>query len=73
MIEPVYRQLGAKVQATREALGWTQAELAKKIGLVRTSICNFEAGRQRILLHDAQKFAKAFGVEMRHLFKGIWW
>ncbi len=73
LIDPVYRQLGAKVQAIRESLGWTQADLAKRVGLTRTSITNFEAGRQRILLHDAEKFAKAFGVEMRHLFKGIWW
>jgi DNA-binding XRE family transcriptional regulator len=73
MIEPVYRQLGAKVQSVREALGWTQQELAKNIGLQRTSITNFEAGRQRILLHDAEKFAKAFNMELRHLFKGIWW
>jgi transcriptional regulator with XRE-family HTH domain len=73
MLEPVYRQIGARVQSIRETLGWTQEDLAKKVGLTRTSITNFEAGRQRILLHDTEKFAKAFDTELRHLFRGIWW
>lgn len=39
----------------------------------RTSIANIEAGRQRLLLHDVEKFAAAFGTEARILLKGIWW
>jgi transcriptional regulator with XRE-family HTH domain len=73
ILEPVYRQLGAKIQSIRECLGWTQDELAKKVGLTRTSITNFEAGRQRILLHDLDKFAKAFNMDHRTIMKGIWW
>jgi DNA-binding XRE family transcriptional regulator len=72
-IEPVYRAVGAKIEELRSALGWTQEDLAKRIGLNRTSIVNIEAGRQRILLHDAHKIAAAFGVTVKHLMKGIWW
>jgi transcriptional regulator with XRE-family HTH domain len=71
-IEPVYRQFGAKVEALRTALGLSQEELAKRVGLQRTSIANLEAGRQRILLHDVQKFAEAFGTTPKHLLRGIW-
>jgi excisionase family DNA binding protein len=71
-IEPVYRLFGARVQQLREVLGVSQEEFAKKVALTRTSITNIEAGKQRILLHDVERFASAFGVTARHLMKGIW-
>ncbi len=63
---------GARIQQLREALGLTQDDLRKKVGLTRTSIANIEAGRQRILLHDVDTFSKAFGITPRNLMKGIW-
>ncbi len=38
----------------------------------RASIANIEAGRQRILLHDVETLAKAFGTTPRALLKGMW-
>lgn len=72
MTEPVYRLLGARIEHIRTTLGWTQLDLSKRIGLTRTSIANIEAGRQRILLHDLQKFASAFNMEPKSLLRGIW-
>ena len=75
MIEPlelVYRQIGLRVEQIRTSLGWTQTELANKIGLNRTSVTNIEIGRQRIQLHTVEHIAKAFGVSPKHLMKGIW-
>jgi len=63
---------GARVQQLRDALGMTQDDLRKKVGLTRTSITNIEAGRQRVLLHDVDTFSKAFGISPRNLMKGIW-
>ena len=40
--EPVYRLFGAKIEQTRSILGWSQADLAKKVGLTRGSIANIE-------------------------------
>ena len=71
-IEPCYRLVGAKIEHIRSALGWTQEELAKKIGIQRTSITNIEAGRQRILLHDVERFAVAFNTTPKQLLRGIW-
>jgi transcriptional regulator with XRE-family HTH domain len=71
-IEACYRLIGAKVEHIRSALGWTQEELAEKIGLKRTSIANIEAGRQRVLLHDIEKFAMAFNTTPKQLLRGIW-
>lgn len=71
-IQPVYRQFGSKIESIRTALGISQAELAKRVGLERTSVCNIEAGRQRVLLDDVEKFAAAFGTSPKFLMRGIW-
>jgi transcriptional regulator with XRE-family HTH domain len=71
-IEVVYRQVGARIEQIRSALGWTQQELAAKVGLNRASICNIEKGNQRILLDDVEKFARAFSSTPKNLMRGIW-
>lgn len=71
-IELCYRQFGLKVEQLRGALGWTQTELANKVGLQRTSICNIEIGRQRVNLHTVEKIATAFGTSPKNLMRGIW-
>lgn len=61
--------LGPVVGATAKVLrelrarhGLTQAEVATRLGMNRTSIANIEAGRQRILLEDVWRIASLFGV-----------
>jgi transcriptional regulator with XRE-family HTH domain len=71
-IEPVYRQFGAKIENLRTVLGWTQQDLSKRVGLTRTSITNIEAGRQRVLLSDVERFARAFQSTPKQLMCGIW-
>ena len=71
-IEPCYLLFGARVSQLRDALGITQDELRVKVSLTRTSISNIEAGRQRVLLHDVDKFARAFGISPKNFMRGIW-
>jgi DNA-binding XRE family transcriptional regulator len=71
-IQPVYRQFGVRVAHMRDMLGWSQDEMAGKVGLTRTSIANVEAGKQRILLHDVETFARAFNCSPKQLLRGIW-
>jgi len=40
--------------------------------LTRGSIANIELGKQRILLHDVQRFSDAFGISPKVLLRGIW-
>lgn len=70
-IEPIYRVLGNRIEYMRTALGWTQEELAKKSGHYRTSIVNMEKGRHRIMLHDVDRIASAFGCTLKHFLRGI--
>jgi len=69
--EPVYRALGLRMEAIRLTLGLTQREIADRVGLSRASITNIEAGKQRILLDDVPRLAKALGTSPEHLLKGV--
>lgn len=73
MTEAVYQAIGARVRMIRETLGLEQVEVAKRIGMARTSVTNIEAGRQRLLLHQVPEIAQALGVSAKHLMRGIWW
>lgn len=49
--KPLYTKVGSVFRERRIELGLSQADVAGKIGLTRTSIVNIEAGRQAISLH----------------------
>ena len=71
-IEPVYRALGARIEQLRRILDLTQEELASRVGLTRASVANIETNRQRVLLHDVEKFATALGTSPKNLLRGVW-
>lgn len=58
----IYVLFGRRVAQARDGAGLTQSELAEKIGLSRASIANIEAGRQRIVLHQAMEIADALNL-----------
>jgi transcriptional regulator with XRE-family HTH domain len=59
----LYRHIGTAIRKHREARGMTQAQLASAVGLLRTSIVNLEAGRQRAPLHTLYPICAALGIE----------
>jgi transcriptional regulator with XRE-family HTH domain len=58
----LYRAVGARLRERRVALGMTQAELAQASGILRTSITNIEAGRQKAPLHVLYSICSALNV-----------
>lgn len=71
-IQPIYIAIAAKIRMLRETLDITQEDLAERIGISRPALVNIELGRQRIMLHDIDRIAKAFGTTPKYLLKGIW-
>lgn len=71
--ETVYKAVGIRLRMIREALGIDQSEMAKRIGLTRTSVVNLEQGRQRVQLHMVEKMAQGLGTSPKNLLRGIWW
>lgn len=58
----MYAQIGAEIRRRREGFGLSQAQLADKIGVGRTSITMIERGAQAILVHQLLDIAKALRV-----------
>jgi transcriptional regulator with XRE-family HTH domain len=71
MVEPVYRRLGLLIRYWRLERGMTQQQLADRMRLLRTSICNIETGRQRFLLHDALAFCRILRMPSRVFFAAM--
>lgn len=71
-VEAIYGAVGMRVRYIREAIGMTQEQLAKAVGLTRTSMVNFENGKQRCMLHNIERMAKALNSTPKHLLRGLW-
>lgn len=59
MAAELYARIGAAIRSKRGALGLSQAQLAKRVGLGRTSITMIEQGSQSLLVHQLLQFASA--------------
>ena len=56
-----------KIQELRKALGWSQAELARRASLNATTVGLFENGRLRPYQSQVEKLAKALGMPSNDL------
>ena len=57
--------MGPTIKALRRQSGLTQAQLAERCGLERTSITNIEKGHQQLTEHTMVRIAEALGCELR--------
>ena len=60
----LYGTIGGKIRQQRSKLGVTQGQLAKEVGVLRTSITNIEAGRQKVPLHLLYKICATLEIEV---------
>jgi transcriptional regulator with XRE-family HTH domain len=70
--ELIYEALGEKIRRARAVRAMRQADLARRVGLSRTSITNVELGRQGLAIHQLFEFAEALGVEPCELLPAEW-
>lgn len=64
---PIPSGTPGKIRAAREALSWTQAELAAAAGLYPRSIQHWEAGTKEPTVASLTKLAKALGKQTADL------
>jgi transcriptional regulator with XRE-family HTH domain len=64
-------QLGERVRQLREARGWSQEGFAHEGGLGRSFAGAIERGEKDIRLSTLLKLARALGVSLSQLLKGI--
>lgn len=63
----LYAETGRRIGKVRKARGMSQEQLAKMIGLSRTSVTNIEKGRQKLPLHTLYEIAATLGMGVEEL------
>ena len=64
-------RFGRRVRELRNASGLSQEAFAAKCGLDRTYISGIERGRRNVSLRNIQVIAKALGILLSELMKGL--
>jgi len=59
--------IGQRLAGIRKERGYTQVELAKKIGIIQTLVSDYETDRLRLSAEMAVRFALALGVSTDEL------
>ena len=60
-------ELGRRLRAAREACGMTQDEVARDLGVSRSTIAQIELGNRPVTSLDLSRLADVFGRDMREL------
>lgn len=68
--QSIYIEIGKRIREERKALGFNQTDLAQEVGILRTSIANIEAGRQRLPIYMLYRIATALGITVNDLLPG---
>ena len=66
------RSLENRVRDHRERAGWSQGELARRLGVSRQTINAVETDKYDPSLPLALRMARLFGLEVRELFVDYW-
>lgn len=53
-----YKSIGRQLQLAREQAGWSQEQMAAKIGCSQSTLSNYEKGKRRIYLAQLEKIAE---------------
>ncbi len=67
----LYESVGNEIRKLRKAKGYNQSDLAKKIGLERTSITNIEIGKQKATIFVIYKICELFDISIEHLLPNV--
>lgn len=71
MANDIKRQFGERIRKLRKKRGWKLVELSVETGLGRVFLSNPENGKHEPKLGTVKKLAKAFGLTISQLLKGL--
>ena len=71
MANDIKRQFGERVRKLRKKRDWKLVELSVETGLGRVFLSNLENGKHEPKLGTLKKLAKAFGLTISQLMRGI--
>ncbi len=71
MAEDIRARFGRKVRKLRLQHGWTQVDMAEKLGLDRSYLADVERGNRNISILNLDVIAKGFGLSLSRLFSKL--
>ncbi len=63
-----HERVGNRIREVRKRLGWTQAQLAERVGIARVSIVAIEKGHFLPTIETSLRLSQALGVPIEELF-----
>lgn len=63
-------QLGERIKARRQELGWTQDDLASKAGLSKGFLSDLENGKRNVSANHLLDIARVLSLSLDYLMKG---
>ena len=70
-IENITQRFGRRLRALRIKRGWTQLELAERLGIDRSYISDMERGKKNVCLPTLEILANGFGLTIAQVVKGL--
>lgn len=61
------KQIGQRLREVREAIGYTQADVADRLGLHRPTVSEIEAGRRAVTSEELYRFAELYATSVSAL------
>ena len=67
----INKQLGMRIKYLRSLRKWSQEDLALEANVNKNYLSDLERGERNPTIKVLEKIAKAFGISLSELFKGI--
>jgi len=64
-------RLGDRLRKLRKKRGWTQAEMAEKVGIDRSFLADVERGKRNVSILNVELMAKGLKVSLAQLFSRL--
>jgi len=71
MAADLLTRLGDRIRKLRRARGWTQVEMAEKVGIDRSFLADVERGKRNISVLNLELIAKGFKISLSQLFSRL--
>jgi transcriptional regulator with XRE-family HTH domain len=71
MAEDLLTRLGNRIRKLRKAQGWTQVEMAERIGIDRSFLADVERGKRNVSILNLEIIAHGFKISLSQLFSRL--
>jgi transcriptional regulator with XRE-family HTH domain len=71
MAEDLLVRLGDRIRKLRRKRGWTQVEMAEKVGIDRSFLADVERGKRNVSILNLDLMAKGLKVSLSQLFSRL--